>query len=97
MSGKKNILHKTLLDPQKTLLPPQHIKLDLMNIFVKAWMVNVRNICLKNFLIYLSEAKMKKKKRWSIPTLSKEKETKFPGNVKDLNYNLIVAHMKAKF
>ena len=34
--GYKNILHKNLVDPDKILLPPLHIKLGLMKQFVKA-------------------------------------------------------------
>ena len=34
--GQKNILHGPLVDPQKVILPPLHIKLGLMKNFVKA-------------------------------------------------------------
>ena len=33
--GKKNVQHPPFVDPQKILLPPLHIKLGLMNNFVK--------------------------------------------------------------
>ncbi|KAJ9590116.1 hypothetical protein L9F63_016761, partial [Diploptera punctata] len=36
MPGTKNVLHEPLVDPQKVLLPPQHIKLGLMKQFVRA-------------------------------------------------------------
>lgn len=35
-SGEKNIFHTTLTDPKKFLLPPLHLKLDLMKLFIKA-------------------------------------------------------------
>jgi hypothetical protein len=34
--GSKNILHKSLVDPKKILLPTLHIKLGIMKQFVKA-------------------------------------------------------------
>ena len=34
--GTKNVLRKALIDPNKVLLPPLHIKLGLMKQFVKA-------------------------------------------------------------
>ena len=34
--GKKSVQHPPFVDPQKILLPPLHIKLGLMNNFVKA-------------------------------------------------------------
>lgn len=34
--GQKNVLHGPLVDPQKVILPPLHIKLGLMKNFVKA-------------------------------------------------------------
>jgi hypothetical protein len=36
MPGAKNIAQERLVDPQKVLLPPLHIKLGLMKQFVKA-------------------------------------------------------------
>ncbi|KRY27376.1 hypothetical protein T01_13595 [Trichinella spiralis] len=33
---RQNICHKSLIDPEKVLLPPLHIKLGIMKQFVKA-------------------------------------------------------------
>lgn len=38
--GSSNIIHKSLVDPSKVLIPPLHIKLGLMKQFVKALDVN---------------------------------------------------------
>jgi len=58
--GEKNILHKTLVDPNKILLPPLHIKLGLMKQFVKALPKDgdcFKYLCRK--FPHLSEAKLK--------------------------------------
>lgn len=118
--GEKNILHKTLVDPKKILLPPLHIKLGLMKQFVKALPEDgecFKYLCEK--FPHLSEAKLKEgvfvgpdiRKmmfdcNFEAKMTTKEKEawisfkqvvTKFLGNVKDPNYELIVANMIDKF
>lgn len=49
--GSSIILHKTLVDPLKVLIPPLHFKLDLMKQFVKAPIKTERvlNILYQNF------------------------------------------------
>jgi hypothetical protein len=56
----KNILRKSLVNPQKILLPPFHVKLGIMKQFVKALPKTgnfLKRLC-KTFL-HLSEAKLK--------------------------------------
>lgn len=36
MPGEKNVLRKNLVNPKKVLMPPLHIKLGLIKLFVKA-------------------------------------------------------------
>ena len=58
--GSKNIIHDSLVDPSKVLLPPLHIKLGLMKQFVKA--LSKDGECLKylcNKFSGLSETKLK--------------------------------------
>jgi hypothetical protein len=56
--GSKNILRKGLMDPEKIILPPLHIKLGLMKQFVKALDGNCFNY-LGNKFPALSQAKVK--------------------------------------
>jgi hypothetical protein len=58
--GSKNILRKSLVDPKKILLPPLHIKLDIMKQFLKALPKtgNCFKYLFKKFP-YLSEAELK--------------------------------------
>lgn len=58
--GLKNIIHESLIDPAKVLLPPLHIKLGLMKPFVKA--LNKEGDCFKYLCAVfpkLSDAKIK--------------------------------------
>ena len=55
-SGKKNILHNTLVDPKKILLLPLHIKLGLIKQFVKALPKDGDSF--KYLFPHLSEAKL---------------------------------------
>jgi hypothetical protein len=58
--GSKNVIHNSLVDPKKILLPPLHIKLGLMKQFVKA--LNKNNNCFKYLQTkfpQLSEGKIK--------------------------------------
>lgn len=58
--GSKNVLHASLVDPEKILLPPLHIKLGLMKQYVKALDKNgncFKYLCSK--FPFLSEAKLK--------------------------------------
>jgi hypothetical protein len=60
MPGAKNIAWESLVDPQKVLLPPLHIKLSLMKQFVKALQRNgncFKYLCSK--FHGLSETKLK--------------------------------------
>lgn len=58
--GTKNISHKPLVNPQCVFLPPLHIKLGLMKIFVKALdREGVAFLHLRNKFKHLSEAKVK--------------------------------------
>lgn len=58
--GTKNISHEPLVNPQCVFLPPLHIKLGLMKIFVKALdREGVAFLHLRNKFKHLSEAKVK--------------------------------------
>jgi hypothetical protein len=62
MPGAKNIARESLVDPQKVLLPPLHVKLGLMKQFVKALQRGgncFRYLCSK--FSGLSEAKLKER------------------------------------
>ncbi|GBN91564.1 hypothetical protein AVEN_181960-1 [Araneus ventricosus] len=60
MPGTKKILHEPFVNPQCVFLPPLHIKLGLMKIFVKALgKEGVAFLHLRNKFTHLSEAKVK--------------------------------------
>jgi hypothetical protein len=58
--GSKNVLHISLVDPRKILLPSLRIQLDIMKLFVKA-LPETGNCCkyLSKKFPLLSEAKLK--------------------------------------
>ena len=57
--GQKNVLHGPLVDPQKVILPPLHIKLGLMKNFVKAMNKDGKGFkYLTDKFSYVSDAKI---------------------------------------
>jgi len=59
-SGHKNVKHHSLVDSLRILLPPLHIKLGLMKIFVKAMGHNGTTfLYLRQKLPLLSDAKIR--------------------------------------
>lgn len=58
--GKRNVVAKPLVDRQKVYLPPLHIKLGLIKIFIKALKSNTEAFnFLRRFFPKISEAKIK--------------------------------------
>ena len=55
-----NVAQKPLVDPQKIVLPPLHVKLDIVNHFVRAMDMHGEASCfLKRKFPKFSEAKIK--------------------------------------
>ena len=59
-TGKHNVKWEPVVEPKNILMPPLHIKLGLMKLFVKALDQNSEAFeYLKGFFTKLSEAKIK--------------------------------------
>uniref|UniRef100_W5MRV1 Uncharacterized protein n=1 Tax=Lepisosteus oculatus TaxID=7918 RepID=W5MRV1_LEPOC len=59
VSGQESVAHKPLVDPTKIFLSSLHIKLGLMQNFVKAMNKNVEDFNISTLFLRVSDAKNK--------------------------------------
>jgi hypothetical protein len=85
--GTKNVIHASLVGPQKVLSPPLHIKLGIMKQFVKA--LDKSGSCFqylgRNFAA-LSEAKVKEGMFDGPQIRQLMKDTAFTDNMSDIEF-----------